>query len=168
MSPERYGQDFFEIGVTWQLNCWRLRTWTTLTCRYGTCAKRLTMSVPAASRSSHNFTDLPRGEVRLGVAGKIVNPANARYCMDVGADYVALGKVAILNGDYPSRLYHDSAFAPRWVPVSTDYLRSQHVGEQFVQYLTASPNFVSDGPTPRRAGTFRSAQSNKELGLVVS
>ena len=179
LSPERYGQDFFEIrDVAAQLLA-------------DSCVDYLDMSLwnvrkeadDIAARGKpiiEHFTDLPRGTVRLGVAGKIVDPDTARFCMDAGADYVALGKVAILNGDYPSRLLHDNTFKypsrllhdntfkPTWLPVTADFLRSQHVGEQFVQYLTAWPNFVSDGPTPRGASTVRSAWSNEELGLVDS
>ena len=49
------------------------------------------------------FTELPRGEVRLGCAGKIMTPDDARACLDRGMDFVLLGRAAILHHDYPQQ-----------------------------------------------------------------
>ncbi len=48
------------------------------------------------------FTDLDRGEVRLATAGKIDTPEVARQCMQAGADFVVLGRAAILHHDFPN------------------------------------------------------------------
>ena len=42
------------------------------------------------------FTELDRGNVRLGVAGKIMSAQTARECLANGADYVLIGRAAIL------------------------------------------------------------------------
>src|SRR4051812_44144136 len=43
------------------------------------------------------FTDLPRGNVRLGCAGKVMTPDDARTCLERGMDFVLLGRAAILH-----------------------------------------------------------------------
>ena len=47
------------------------------------------------------FTELDRKDVLLTVAGKIYQPPDAVKCMQAGADFVTLGRVAIVHYDYP-------------------------------------------------------------------
>lgn len=94
------------------------------------------------------FAELDRGDVRLGVAGKIIKPEDAVYCLQNGADYVALGKVAVLHHDYPHRLQETPKFSPRWLPATSDYLREQGLSETFIAYLATWTNFVEDYPVP--------------------
>jgi len=49
------------------------------------------------------FAELDRGEVRLGIAGKIYTASDARKCLEDGADFVLLGRAAILHHDSLSR-----------------------------------------------------------------
>ena len=58
------------------------------------------------------FTDLPRGQTRLGCAGKIMTPDDARTCLARGMDFVLLGRAAILHHDWPQKLAADPAFTP--------------------------------------------------------
>jgi 2,4-dienoyl-CoA reductase-like NADH-dependent reductase (Old Yellow Enzyme family) len=88
------------------------------------------------------FTDLERGRVRLGVAGKVSRPADAQACLDAGADFVLLGRAAILNHDFPNRTAADPAFQPATLPVSRAYLRGEGLGEAFVGYMAGWPGFV--------------------------
>lgn len=167
LSPERYGQDFFEIrDIAAQLlaegaiDYLDMSLWNVF--------KEADDERAQGRPILQHFTDLPRGDIRLGVAGKIVEPRTAQACVELGADYVALGKVAILHGDYPKQLYADRSFKPGWLPVTADYLRSQRVGEPFVQYLSTWPNFVSDAPAPSSGVSFKSAWTQEELGLAGS
>jgi 2,4-dienoyl-CoA reductase-like NADH-dependent reductase (Old Yellow Enzyme family) len=100
------------------------------------------------------FTELDRGKVRLGVAGKIIEPGDAAYCLQNGADYVALGKVAVLHHDYPRALQENPQFSPRWLPATADYLRAQGLGETFIAYLATWTDFVEDYPVPGDAVPF--------------
>ena len=86
----------------------------------------------------------PRGDVRLGVAGKIHTPADVRDVLDRGVDVVVLGRVAILHHDYP-RLAADPAFEPRRAPVPEAVLAVEGVSPGFVAYLAAMFRFVSEG-----------------------
>lgn len=49
------------------------------------------------------FTGLDRGTTRLGVAGKIRSAAQASWCLERGADFVDLGRAAIVHHDFPRR-----------------------------------------------------------------
>ena len=82
------------------------------------------------------FASLPRGDVRLAVAGRIHTPADAQRVLDVGVDAVALGRVAILHHDYPKLLAADPAWAPRSLPVERAVLATEGVSEAFADYLT--------------------------------
>ena len=89
------------------------------------------------------FTRLPRGGTRLGVAGKIRSAAQAQWCLDRGADFVDLGRAAILHHDFPQRAA-DPDFTSVATPVSREYLRNESVGEAFIDYLAAGwPDFVA-------------------------
>ncbi len=90
------------------------------------------------------FTDLERGQVRLGVAGKIATAGDAQRCLDEGADYVSLGRAAILHHDFPRRVRTDPGFEPTSLPVTREYLRHEGLGEAFVDYMTRWKGFVSD------------------------
>jgi 2,4-dienoyl-CoA reductase-like NADH-dependent reductase (Old Yellow Enzyme family) len=92
------------------------------------------------------FTELDRGSVRLGVAGKVSRPEDAVACLDAGADFVLLGRAAILNHDFPNRTAADAAFQPATLPVSRDYLKNEGLSEAFVGYMSRWPGFVEEAP----------------------
>ena len=83
------------------------------------------------------FAELPRGDVRLGVAGKIHDPADVQRVLDQGVDIAVLGRVAILHHDYP-RLAGADGFVPRRPPVAPEVLAAEGVSPAFVQYLAGS------------------------------
>ena len=92
------------------------------------------------------FTELERGEVRLGVAGKIDTPGAARRCLEDGADFVLLGRAAILQYDFPLQVLANPDFEPVTPPVTREYLRSQGLGAAFVDYMAGWSGFVEDRP----------------------
>lgn len=87
------------------------------------------------------FTALDRGNVRLGVAGKVTTPAIAAQMLDDGADYVLIGRAAILHHDFPERA-RDPAFTPVALPVTAEYLTHEGLGPAFVAYMSGWPGFV--------------------------
>ena len=90
------------------------------------------------------FTELERGGTPLGVAGKIMDAATAQKCLEHGADFVLIGRGAILHHDFPKRAIADAAFQSVERPVTRDYLRSEGLGEAFVEYMaTGWKNFVA-------------------------
>jgi 2,4-dienoyl-CoA reductase-like NADH-dependent reductase (Old Yellow Enzyme family) len=88
------------------------------------------------------FTELDRGEVKLGTAGKIRSAADARRCVDAGADFVLPGRAAILHHDFPHCVAANDSFEPVPNPVTSDYLRGQGLGEKFVEYMSGWKGFV--------------------------
>jgi 2,4-dienoyl-CoA reductase-like NADH-dependent reductase (Old Yellow Enzyme family) len=88
------------------------------------------------------FTDLPRGEVRLGVAGKIVSAADARAMLDAGADFVLLGRAAILHHDWPQKARANPDFRPVSLPVTRAHLEAEGLGPAFVTYMATWAGFV--------------------------
>jgi 2,4-dienoyl-CoA reductase-like NADH-dependent reductase (Old Yellow Enzyme family) len=93
------------------------------------------------------FTSLPRGDVRVGVAGKILDAATARRCLAHGADFVILGRAAILHHDFPERVRSNPDFAARSLPVPVAHLRQEGLGPAFVGYLQTWKGFVAEPAT---------------------
>jgi len=90
------------------------------------------------------FTDLERGPVRLGVAGKIMGGEDAARCIEAGVDFVSIGRAAILHHDFPERVRANPRFHCAAIPVTADYLRSEALGPAFVDYMRTWKGFVAD------------------------
>jgi 2,4-dienoyl-CoA reductase-like NADH-dependent reductase (Old Yellow Enzyme family) len=88
------------------------------------------------------FTDLPRGDVRLGVAGKLMSAADARAMLDAGADFVLLGRAAILHHDWPQKARANPDFRPVSLPVTRAHLEAEGLGPAFVNYMSTWAGFV--------------------------
>ena len=82
------------------------------------------------------FTELERGCARLGVAGKIMDGSTAQMCVDNGADFVMIGRGAILHHDFPQRVKANPQFESVARPVTRAYLQEQGVGPAFIEYLS--------------------------------
>ncbi|MDB9724416.1 NADH:flavin oxidoreductase [bacterium] len=89
------------------------------------------------------FTELERGDVALGIAGKLRDPNEVRLAMEADIDFVLLGRAAILHHDFPLQMQADSHFTPISNPVSSDHLREQGLGEAFITYMSGWKGFVS-------------------------
>jgi len=91
------------------------------------------------------FAELPRGDVRLGVAGKIHTPADVQRVLDRGVDIAVLGRVAIMHHDYPHLLAADARFVPRTAPVTRSVLATEGLSAPFIEYMATSfKGFVAD------------------------
>ncbi|WP_299371711.1 NADH:flavin oxidoreductase [uncultured Kiloniella sp.] len=88
------------------------------------------------------FTELDRGAVKLGVAGKIMTQADVEYCLDAGADFVLIGRGAILHHDFPEQLARNAAFTPAKLPVSKEHLEQEGLSEKFITYMSRWEGFV--------------------------
>lgn len=92
------------------------------------------------------FSELERGETRLGVAGKVYGADEARRCLDAGVDFVLAGRAAILHHDFPKRVQSDADFRMAETPVSRAYLAKEGLGEKFIEYMSSWGGFV-EAPT---------------------
>lgn len=89
-----------------------------------------------------HFTDLPRGDARLGVAGRVLSAADARWCLEQGADIVTVGIGAILHHDFAAQAIADQEFRARPGPLTREQLRAEAVGPAFIDYLAAGWDHV--------------------------
>lgn len=88
------------------------------------------------------FTELPRGNVRLGAAGKISTGAEVAQAMQAGLDFVVIGRGAILHHDFPRQIEADPEFIPASLPVSVEHLKNEGLGDAFVTYMSGWKGFV--------------------------
>ncbi|GAA4820104.1 NADH:flavin oxidoreductase [Nocardioides caeni] len=85
-----------------------------------------------------HFTDLPRHGALLGVAGKVLSAADARWCLERGADFVSVGTGAILHHDFAARSVGDTDFRARPMPAPREVLAGECVSERFLDYLSVT------------------------------
>ena len=90
------------------------------------------------------FSSIERGEVRLGVAGKIRTPKDAEKVFAKGIDWIMLGRAAILHHNFPSLMQQDRNFFPTENPVSRDYLAKEGLSEKFIDYMSSWKGFVAE------------------------
>ena len=91
------------------------------------------------------FTELDRRNTRLGVAGKIRTPRQAEATIAAGADWIMLGRAAMLQHDFPNRYKADPSFKPVQMPVPRQYLKDEGISEKFQAYIQPRwPEFFAD------------------------
>jgi 2,4-dienoyl-CoA reductase-like NADH-dependent reductase (Old Yellow Enzyme family) len=97
------------------------------------------------------FTELDRGSVRLGAAGKIMSAEDARRVLAAGADIAIIGRAAILHHDFPLRVQADPGFAAVSLPVSAEHLRQEGLGPAFIDYMATWKGFVQPAQSIEQA-----------------
>jgi len=91
------------------------------------------------------FTELDRHNTRLGVAGKIRTPQDAEATIAAGADWIMLGRAAMLQHDFPNRYKADPSFKPVQMPVPRQHLKDEGISEKFQAYIQPRwPEFFAD------------------------
>lgn len=90
------------------------------------------------------FTDLERHGIPLGVAGKLTSAADVRRALEVGFDFVSIGRGAILHHDFPEQVRANSEFTCRDLPVGAETLRDEGLSDTFVQYMRRWDGFVAE------------------------
>ncbi len=81
------------------------------------------------------FTELRRGNTRLGVAGSIKTPRGAEKTMAEGVDWIMLGRAGMLHHNFPKMYEADRNFTPIEIPVTEEYLMKEGLSEKFIQYI---------------------------------
>jgi 2,4-dienoyl-CoA reductase-like NADH-dependent reductase (Old Yellow Enzyme family) len=89
------------------------------------------------------FTDLPRGQVRLGAAGKIMGAADAAKVLQAGCDFTLIGRAAILRHDFPKRVQRDPNYLSPPLPVTVQHLRDEGLSPPFIKYMSGWQGFVA-------------------------
>jgi len=137
LSPERYGIPLAEarelarqVMASGQLDYLDLSLWDVF--------KQPVEEAHKGPPLIHHFTDLPRHGTRLGVAGKLMDAARAQACLDAGADFVLIGRAAILHHDFARRALADPGFVALPRPVTRAHLQAEGVGPKFLDYLATT------------------------------
>jgi 2,4-dienoyl-CoA reductase-like NADH-dependent reductase (Old Yellow Enzyme family) len=143
ISPERFGIPLSEarelarrLLATAQLDYLDLSLWDVF--------KAPAEEAYVGTELIDHFVDLPRHGTAVGVAGKITTAPQAQKCLDRGADFVLIGRGAVLHHDFPNRALADPSFAARPLPVARDILASEGLSPGFIDYMGNWKGFVAD------------------------
>jgi 2,4-dienoyl-CoA reductase-like NADH-dependent reductase (Old Yellow Enzyme family) len=91
------------------------------------------------------FTDLPRGGVRVGTAGKIMSAQRCAELLDEGCDFVLIGRAGILERDFPLRVKENPRHESPTLPVTAEFLRQGGLSERFIDHMRGWESFVQRG-----------------------
>jgi len=143
LSPERYGIDFAEIReLAQRIMASDLSDYIDISC-WDTFKEPDDPAFKGRPIMDW-FTELDRGRTRLGVAGKLTTARNVLECLRRRADFVFIGRGAILHHDFPHRIASNPEFISTSLPVSRAYLAEEGLGEHFIDYMATWQGFVSD------------------------
>ena len=84
----------------------------------------------------NHFSELKRGNTRLGVAGNLRTPQNVKKAIEEDIDWIMLGRAAILNHNFPKLYEENQEFEPPEIPVTADYLASEGLSPKFISYMS--------------------------------
>lgn len=87
---------------------------------------------------------LPRGDVKMTVAGNIRSGEDVASVLASGIDIVTIGRGAILHHDFPRQVLAEPGFHHTELPVSRAYLKRQGLGDSFVDYMGKWDGFVGE------------------------
>ncbi len=141
LSPERFGMKLQEIKEI----CTRLideKQIDFLDISLWDCFKLPEEKAHGDKTLLEHFASLDYGDIRWTVAGKIRTADEVTQVISAGADFVTIGRAAILHHNYPEQLRANDGFQPIATPVTVDYLRSEGLSEKFIEYMRRWPDFV--------------------------
>jgi 2,4-dienoyl-CoA reductase-like NADH-dependent reductase (Old Yellow Enzyme family) len=142
LSPERFGMQLAEVrSLAQQLMSGGAIDFLDMSL-WDVCKEPQEEACRGRSLLSY-FTELDRGPVRLAAAGKVMSGADARRCIEAGADFVVVGRAAILHHDFPARVHSNPAFESIALPVTATYLANEGLSPAFVQYMGNWKGFVA-------------------------
>ena len=142
LSPERFGMKLSEIKLISQqlidsgmIDFLDLSLWD--------CFKT-PEEFPSSNKSLlDHILELNFKTVKLTVAGKIRSGKDVYDVINKGVDFVTIGKSGILHHDFPKKVMENKNFEPVDNPVSEAYLKSEGLGEKFINYLKRWDDFVA-------------------------
>ena len=143
LSPEKFGMKLSEIKTisqqlidSNQIDFLDLSLWD--------CFK-----VPEEYPQSHlnlleHITQLDYKSVKLTVAGNIKTGSDVQKVLNLGVDFVTIGRSGILHHDFPTHVINNPDFTPVETPVTEAYLRDEGLSDTFITYMRRWPDFVED------------------------
>lgn len=143
LSPERFGVDTLEIRDLAQ-TLMRSGDLDYIDMSLWDVAKEPVAEDLKGRTLMSYFTELDRGDCRLGVAGKVYSAEAARWCLAEGCDFILAGRAAILHHDFPNKVAADPAFVVASLPVSEAHLKAEGLSDAFISYMKAWKGFVAE------------------------
>ncbi|MET0659538.1 MAG: NADH:flavin oxidoreductase [Steroidobacteraceae bacterium] len=83
------------------------------------------------------------GDVAIFAAGAMWSRADAHAVLDLGADFISLGRAAIVDPDWPRHARH-AHFEPRRAPLTPEQYRHNGLSDPFIQYLKGFKGMMAD------------------------
>jgi 2,4-dienoyl-CoA reductase-like NADH-dependent reductase (Old Yellow Enzyme family) len=143
LSPERFGMNLEEVSrvCQWLIDADKIDF---LDISLWDCFKK-----PNDEKYQHMsllayFKQLNFKNVKWTVAGKITNAVEVQQILDASVDFVTIGTSAILHHNFPKLVIENPNFNPISIPVSTQHLKKEGLGDKFVTYLKRWPDFIKN------------------------
>lgn len=89
------------------------------------------------------YLELPRGEVKMGVGGKLHTPEDVYRISELKPDFVVIGRAGILHHNFPELMVKAPDFVARQTPIGANILRQEGLSETFIKYLGTFPEFIA-------------------------
>ena len=147
LSPERFGMDLEEIKTvckqlieTNKIDFLDISLWDSF--KYPAGEKN--NDDPNKKTLLEHFTELDFKDVMLTVAGNIRTGQDVQKVINSGVDFVAIGRAAIVNHNFPRLVIDNPEFEPLNLPVSKNHLKNEGVSEKFIDYLGFFKGFVKE------------------------
>jgi 2,4-dienoyl-CoA reductase-like NADH-dependent reductase (Old Yellow Enzyme family) len=142
ISPERFGMQMAEakafaqdIMTSGQIDYLDMSLWD--------CWKEPEEAEFKGKSLIQHFAELDRGACKLGVAGKIKTGRDSQRALDDGADFVFIGRGAVLHHDFPNKVEQNPDFEAAALPVTRQHLRDEGLSPVFVEYMNNWKGFVA-------------------------
>lgn len=143
LSPERFGMKLSEIKLisqqlidSNQIDFLDLSLWD--------CFKMPEEYLESELNLLEHILRLDYKNVKLTVAGKIATAQQVQKVLDLGVDFVTIGRSAILHHDFPLKVMNLPNFTPIETPVTETYLKNEGLSDTFITYMRRWDGFVEE------------------------
>ncbi|WP_299525095.1 NADH:flavin oxidoreductase [Winogradskyella sp.] len=141
LSPERFGMKLTEIKTLGQqlidgskIDFLDFSLWD--------CFKKAEEFPDSNLSLLEHIFQLDRKNVKFTVAGNIRNGNDVKRVLYTGIDFVTIGRSGILHHDFPLKVMENPNFQPIENPVTEAYLKSEGLGNKFIDYMRRWEGFV--------------------------
>jgi 2,4-dienoyl-CoA reductase-like NADH-dependent reductase (Old Yellow Enzyme family) len=143
LSPERFGMQLSEIKTLSQqliddgkIDFIDLSLWD--------CFKTPEEFPESKMNLLEHVLQLDFKKVKLTVAGNIRTGEDVQKVLNVGVDFVTIGRSGILHHDFPKKVIENPDFEPIDNPVTVTHLKSEGLSETFINYMRRWEGFVEE------------------------
>jgi 2,4-dienoyl-CoA reductase-like NADH-dependent reductase (Old Yellow Enzyme family) len=143
LSPERFGMQLSEIKTISQqlidagtIDFLDLSLWD--------CFKTPEEHPDSTLNLLEHILQLDYKDVKLTVAGNIRTGKDVQKVLNAGVDFATIGRSGIIHHDFPIKVIANPNFEPVANPVSVTHLKSEGLGNTFINYMRRWEGFVKE------------------------